>query len=432
MKNVILVILFGLILCPDFYTQQIFGHRIFGENDILSDVFLIKEGSVLDSVVNNSITYKFEYDDYGKLIRDINFLKCPVRYYENGQSRIRLVPGYRNYSYNERGDIDSILTTYWNDTSFVCFKSEKINYTYDSAGRIITKTFSVDGNEIQLREEYYYNDFGSLILNMTIFLPQNDTIFNTWEFDSLNRLILKRISKGAGYEQYIYEYDSEGNINCAIQEVDDKTVINLSNYYLSFDENERVVYQIQSNGFNSTDSTWDRKDEITLSYDEGGRIISMGNTCSFCYNSEGNLDSLIYTHVTLAGYLADRAKFIDSYGNEIILPNYGGINCFYYSEILADLEGPKDEIEKDYHLAQNYPNPFNPTTKISFSIPKENVVSIKISDVLGREVSTLLNEFKKAGRHEITFNSADLSSGVYFYTLSAGDFIQTKKFLLLK
>jgi type IX secretion system substrate protein len=86
----------------------------------------------------------------------------------------------------------------------------------------------------------------------------------------------------------------------------------------------------------------------------------------------------------------------------------------------------------EFKLHQNFPNPFNPTTNILFSIPGEEKVLLKIYNVLGKEVSTLLNEVKTAGTHSITFDGKSLASGVYFYSIEAGTFTSTKKFILLK
>ena len=83
-------------------------------------------------------------------------------------------------------------------------------------------------------------------------------------------------------------------------------------------------------------------------------------------------------------------------------------------------------------LSQNYPNPFNPSTTIRYQIPIMSFVTIKIYDVLGREIETLVNNFKDAGRYEVELNASTLPSGVYFYRIQAGDFIQTKKMILLK
>ena len=87
---------------------------------------------------------------------------------------------------------------------------------------------------------------------------------------------------------------------------------------------------------------------------------------------------------------------------------------------------------ENYSLAQNYPNPFNPSTSISFTLTKSTFVRLKIFNILGNEVTTLLNQVMPGGRHEIKFDANNLPSGVYLYTISAGDFVDTKKMLLMK
>jgi hypothetical protein len=91
-----------------------------------------------------------------------------------------------------------------------------------------------------------------------------------------------------------------------------------------------------------------------------------------------------------------------------------------------------DEVPTDFLLSQNYPNPLNPSTKIKYSIPQSSNVVIKVFDILGSEIETLVNEEKPTGTYELMWNAANLPSGVYFYQLKAGDFIQTKKMILLK
>ncbi len=92
---------------------------------------------------------------------------------------------------------------------------------------------------------------------------------------------------------------------------------------------------------------------------------------------------------------------------------------------------PKDNIVS-YKLFQNYPNPFNPSTRIDYSIPRSSFVTLKVYDILGREVATLVNEEKPAGNYEVEFNGSNLSSGVYFYRIEAESFVSTKKLVLLK
>ena len=85
-----------------------------------------------------------------------------------------------------------------------------------------------------------------------------------------------------------------------------------------------------------------------------------------------------------------------------------------------------------FELFQNYPNPFNPITKITYSIPKVSFITLKVYDLLGREIKTLVNEFRQPGVFSIDFNTEGLSSGIYFYKLKAGEFTETKKMILMK
>jgi hypothetical protein len=99
----------------------------------------------------------------------------------------------------------------------------------------------------------------------------------------------------------------------------------------------------------------------------------------------------------------------------------------YSDEVLVANPAPID-----FALEQNYPNPFNPSTRLKYSIPQTSDVVIKIFDILGNEIETLVNEEKQIGTYEITWIAEELPSGVYFYRLHAGDFIQTKKMILMK
>ncbi len=85
-----------------------------------------------------------------------------------------------------------------------------------------------------------------------------------------------------------------------------------------------------------------------------------------------------------------------------------------------------------YALAQNYPNPFNPNTRIAYTLPVAQHVVIRVYDLMGREVATLIDGFKQAGRHEAIFEAGALPSGTYFYRMSAGAYTETRTLLLLK
>jgi photosystem II stability/assembly factor-like uncharacterized protein len=110
--------------------------------------------------------------------------------------------------------------------------------------------------------------------------------------------------------------------------------------------------------------------------------------------------------------------------------NGGGI--VIYNDILTGIVKNQNEIPANFSLSQNYPNPFNPSTKINFNLPKSGNVTLKVYDILGSEVATLVDESLNAGTYNIDWNASSLSSGVYFYRLQTGDFTDTKKMMLVK
>ncbi len=133
------------------------------------------------------------------------------------------------------------------------------------------------------------------------------------------------------------------------------------------------------------------------------------------------------TDYTSTGTYYDIA--IASTGQIWAVKSNGGISKF---TIPVGINPITSEIPKQFALCQNYPNPFNPLTNIKIQIAKQTTASLKIFDELGREVSTLLNEQLKPGTYEIQWDASNYPSGVYYYRLIAGDFIETKKMVLVK
>jgi hypothetical protein len=109
-----------------------------------------------------------------------------------------------------------------------------------------------------------------------------------------------------------------------------------------------------------------------------------------------------------------------------------GFGVYEYSFIPVGVEPPGSNVPSSFALYQNYPNPFNPVTNIQYDIPKASNVSLKVYDMGGREISTLVNESKQPGTYNISFDASNLSSGAYFYKLTAGDFTKTMKMILVK
>ena len=100
--------------------------------------------------------------------------------------------------------------------------------------------------------------------------------------------------------------------------------------------------------------------------------------------------------------------------------------------LVTTVELDPTALPTEYRLEQNYPNPFNPTTTIQFALPKPSVVTLKLFNILGREVTTLVDEKLEAGLHKVVFDAQGLPSGVYIYQLRAGAFVQQKKLALVK
>ena len=123
---------------------------------------------------------------------------------------------------------------------------------------------------------------------------------------------------------------------------------------------------------------------------------------------------------------------IDGLGNKWIGTQGGGVAVYKEGGIVSVKELANKSLPEVYTLFQNYPNPFNPTTNISFILPSKLFVSLKIFDVIGREVATIVSEEMSAGSYSKQWNAANISSGIYFYRLQAGSFTETKKLVLLR
>ena len=124
----------------------------------------------------------------------------------------------------------------------------------------------------------------------------------------------------------------------------------------------------------------------------------------------------------------------------ITLPGTYNYQCVFHTllgmtgSFVATAVGiqPNGEIVNSFSLAQNFPNPFNPSTVIKFSIPKSSFVILKVYDVSGKEVKNLVNSQMPQGGYNYTMNGSDLSSGVYYYKISAGEFTEVKRMVLIK
>jgi hypothetical protein len=102
------------------------------------------------------------------------------------------------------------------------------------------------------------------------------------------------------------------------------------------------------------------------------------------------------------------------------------------SDIITSVEYVDTAVPASYALYQNYPNPFNPATSIQYSIPQAEFVTLKIYDILGKEVKTLVHEYRQPGIYRVSFEGGNLSSGVYLYKVTAGPFTNVKRMILVR
>ncbi len=183
---------------------------------------------------------------------------------------------------------------------------------------------------------------------------------------------------------------------------------------------ELTSFTAQANN-NDVTLNWTTASEINNQGFEVQRMMQNGEFVNIGFK-EGNgttteVQNYSYTDEDLiTGTYSYRLKQVDFDGT------------FEYSNVVeADVLSPLD-----YSLSQNYPNPFNPSTTISYSIPTDGFVTLKVYDVLGNEVASLVDEHKQSGSFDVQFDASALSSGVYYYTIKAADFTSTKKLVLIK
>ena len=164
------------------------------------------------------------------------------------------------------------------------------------------------------------------------------------------------------------------------------------------------------------------------------------------YNTNGSLDNSFNTNGMFRNYISGGSNYYDG-ANSVAIQTDGKIvaagwdtdimlgDAFAVARYTGTATSVINEpygIPTEFELSQNYPNPFNPSTIIEYTLPMESHVNIKVYDIIGREIATLVNEEKTPGTYSVNFNASKFASGFYLYRMQAGSFVETKKLILMK
>lgn len=385
---------------------------------------------------NNSKRLAYTYDTNGLLLNELlehnlsatqwySFSQYTYTYDSNGKMLTKLYKERKNqtlanlrlytYTYNTDGKLSTSLYQIWVNEAWR--NSSRYIYTYDSSGNMVAELYQEGSSGAfvdYLRYTYTYDTNGKMLTCMS-----ESKASGVWEisyrlsytYDS-NGNILTELSeswKNGTWEisyRLSYNYDSDGDIlNKLYEGLVGGVWVNSLRYTYTYDANKNLLKDLLEYWHNGT---WAYDWEFNYTYDENNNTVT----------------------ASLSG-LNQPSTLTITYNNKKNKLSVSGFNC---NVQYAQITGIKDEINNGlvFTLDQNYPNPFNPSTIINYSIPEDNFVTIKVYDVLGKEVTTLVDEEMPAGNYNINFDGSNLASGIYLYQIKTKNFTQTKKMVLMR
>mgnify|MGYP001600271934 CR=1 FL=1 len=330
---------------------------------------------------------------------------------------------------------------------YVCtfFNKNDSTYSFYSKSKVDIRLTHVIGkinNDylIAVRRELGRNDYDFFLsdLSITPSIQLDNKI--TFDYSGFSNSVPTKIYH---LRDSLYLLNLEGAANTYLASFSNNTIkiikplfVNVVNWIFYDDE---IIYSEYDSSTNTFGLMKSKFISATLSFEEK-HVVVPGLSFPFVHDNKyiaclRNDSLLVYNHQENMLARIYSLKGI-KYKSEIFL----SAPFLFISQIntITGIEQGKN-IPEYYSLSQNYPNPFNPTTIIKYSIPASlnpskggTLVSLKVYDVLGREVTTLVNEEKQPGNYEVKFDGSNISSGVYFYRLQAGSFTETKKFVLIK
>ncbi len=439
------------------------------------------EGNLLGTNINNDDNGT-QYNPQIALLKDGNFLLIWREYSRNIYNQSEVL-GQKYFKTGEKiGD------------AFIISSINREGDVYDpdvcsnSNGDFVVTWQKRHGSIYSIVAEKFDND-GNIIKNN--FLVTNDTTSYKYRpragIDSLGNFAITYYSyKNNNYDIFLHRYNSSGvELDSAVVVNDDKT--HSTQYYPDISVNPAgncivtwydyrttngVYFQEYKNigstdSFEKVDSNMAVADYVisnctpTVSLQDNGEfVISWTEWNGSVTGSYNNLKFRIYnsdlnplTEVMNATISQERNQinqdivFKDNKIFNVWQDNHEhGVgydiwaNVYNFDYLVTGVNNKTSNTPISFKLSQNYPNPFNPTTTIQYAVPSAETghapslrqVVLKVFDILGREVATLVNQRQNPGQYQVTFNAGNLASGTYFYRLRAGDFVQVKKMLLLK
>jgi len=347
------------------------------------------------------------------------------------------------YSYNVNNNLIEKLSQYWWAGS-MWMDSKKLNYNYDLNNNLNEEIYQLWGGldwKNQSRTTYTYN-VNNLLIQELYQLWEYWGHSGWWDYsrffytyDENNNLIEKLYQQRMGFtwvdwSKFTYIYDWNNNLVEDLIEsfINDSCWVNCRKNFYSYDPNNNLIEKLSQQW---KDSIWTDSSKTLNTYNGNNNLIEQ------FYKVWDGSDWVNYSK---GSYTYDgNNNQIEALNQAWNDSSWVNVDRNIYSYIVSDIEQFEGKVIT-YGLSNNYPNPFNPSTKINYQIPELSFIIIKVFDILGNEIETLVDEEKPAGIYELTWNAANLPSGVYFYQLKAVDpstgsgqaFIQTRKMILLK
>lgn len=315
----------------------------------------------------------------------------------------------------------------------------KTTYEYDNSGNLATsidQNWNGTGWDNQYKNSYQYNsnnDISQRLEEQWIEGSWKNSILDLYSYDAQNQLDLIASfwwpdSVWKESVEIYYDFDSYGNITDKLTKFWESEELGLQNKYHTMYEylpGTNLDTKVTNQEWNLQSEEWINQYREIKGYDGENNIQNYltevwngsdwqaSSQDNYTYDDHGNLDIQLSQNW-------DGTEWVNSF------------RATHTWLVVTAVEDDPASLPLAYSLKQNYPNPFNPSTKISYTIAKFSLVQLKIFDVLGNELETLINQEKPAGTYQLIWNAVNFPSGVYFYQIKAGDFIQTKKMILLK